>query len=41
MKTMDDRRGGGPQEDEQLRLANEDQRSTGLEKNCGGGQGPY
>ena len=38
---MDNRRGGGPQKDEQLRLASEDLRSTELEKKCGGGQGPH
>ena len=39
-KTMDDRRVGGPQEDENPRLASEDTRSTGLEKSYAGGQGP-
>jgi hypothetical protein len=36
-----DNRQGGPQEDEHLRLAREDPRSTGVEEDCAGGQGPY
>jgi hypothetical protein len=33
--------GAGPQEDECMRLVSEDQRLTGLEEDCAGGQGPY
>ena len=40
-KTLDNGRGGRPQEDEHPRLASEDPRSTGLEEDCVGGQGPY
>jgi hypothetical protein len=40
-KTLNNRHGGGPEEDEDLRLASEDPRLTGLEEDCVGGQGPY
>ena len=37
-KTLENRRGGGPQEDEYSRVAIEDTRSTGLEEDCVGGK---
>jgi hypothetical protein len=38
---LDNRHGGGPEEDEHTRLVSEDLRSKGLEEDCAGGQGPY
>ena len=41
MKWLDNRRGGGRQEDDHPALASEGPRSIGLEEDCEGGQGPH
>jgi hypothetical protein len=40
-KMLGNKRGGGSQENEHLRLARGDPRSTGLQEDCAGGQSPY
>jgi hypothetical protein len=40
-KMLDNRHGGEPQENEHPRLASEKPRSTGVEQDCVGDQGPY
>lgn len=40
MKWMDNRYGGELQENKHPALASEESRSTGLEEDCEGGQGP-